>query len=185
MYNLTLKTPPAIEPVTVSEVMEFGRITADDLATYSNMERLIKSARQKAESYQNRSLVTQKWELTLDNYPRLPLEFPNPPLVSVQSVVITDIDGTVTSMTMTDFTIDTSGVKGRIDLKYGCTWPNVTPETAGIKINYTAGYGNPESVPDDTKTAIAIAALHRFDDPFGDIPQAFYRLLDSNRIQPV
>jgi len=99
-----LKTPPAVEPVILSEAKSYLRITDTDDDAFINA--LITGVRQRFESWTARSLITQTWTLWLDGFPQksrkdapgegyfeLPvayfdkadrvLEIPRPPLQSV------------------------------------------------------------------------------------------------------
>lgn len=185
--RLKLITPPALEPVLPADLRTFGRISTDIVD--ATLTPLIKAAREAAEGYQNRAYITQTWELVFDDYSYLPLDIPLPPLISLVSVAITDINGVVLSpaFAITNFVVDTSGGgKGRIALKYGKYWPSVTPERAGLAIRFTCGYGAAAAnVPDRIKTAIILGALFRFDNTESEMPEAFYRELDSDRIVPV
>ena len=76
--GLQLVTPPAAEPVSLSEAKEHSRITGtdeDDLITT-----FIEAAREYCEEYQNRAYITQTWDLSLDEFPDSPYSLPKPPL---------------------------------------------------------------------------------------------------------
>jgi uncharacterized phiE125 gp8 family phage protein len=176
-------TPPAVEPVLPADLRTFGRISTD--VADATLTSIIKMARELAENYQNRAYITQTWELIFDEFPALPLDIPLPPLVSLVSVNVTDIDGVTTAMTLTDFTVDTSGGKGRIFLKYGEDWPSVIPEYAGVVFRFTCGYGSAgASVPSATLIAIELGALWIYDHPGEAMTEAFYRILDPERVIP-
>jgi len=182
--RLKLITGPAVEPVLPADVRAFGRISSD--VTDGTLTSIIKSARDTAEGYQNRAYITQTWELVYDGFPVCPIQIPKPPLISLVSVTITDINGTVTTMTLTDFLVDTSGAIGTISLKYGKYWPSVTPERAGVVIRVTCGYGAAAAnVPDKIKEAITIGAITRYYNPEAALPEAFYKSLDPDAIHLV
>jgi len=182
--RLKLITGPVGEPVLPEDVRLYGRISSD--VTDATLNLLIASARQEAEGYQNRAYIAQTWELVFDSFPICPIRIPLPPLISLVSVAITDISGTVTAMSLTDFIVDSSGANGSINLKYGKNWPSVIPEYAGVVIRFTAGYGDSDFVvPDRVKTAIILGAVYRYDNPGGPMPDAFFMELDLDKIQTV
>lgn len=182
--RLKLITGPAVEPVLPADLRTFGRLSSD--VADGTLTPLIKAAREAAEAYQNRAYITQIWELIFDGYPCGVIDIPKPPLVSLTSVTVTDINGTVTAMNTADFVVDTTAAKGSISLRYGKYWPGVIPERAGVAIRFTCGYGAAgANVPDRVKIAIALGALFRYDNAEGEMPEAFYRELDPDRIIPV
>jgi len=182
--RLKLITDAAIEPVTPADLRSFGRISSE--VVDADLIPLIVTARQLAENYQNRAYVTQTRELVFDAFPDCPIQIPLPPLISLVSVVVTDINGTVTTMTLTDFVVDTSGACGQISLKYNKSWPSVIPERAGVVIRFTAGYGAvAELVPGKIKTALTVGALWLYDHPGEAMTDLFYTLLNDDRVQSV
>lgn len=177
-------TGPVQEPVTVDDLRLYGRISSD--VTDAALASLLASARQQAENYQNRAFITQTWELVFDSFPDYPVQIPLPPLVFLVSVTITDITGTVTPMTLTDFITDTSGGKGTISLKYNKYWPSVIPERAGVVIRFICGYGADGSdVSERVKLAIYLGALWYYDHPGEPMTPAFFAELDPDAIRVV
>ena len=59
--NLTLKTAPETEPVSLNEAKAFLRVDSDEDDNY--ITSLIKTAREWCEDYQHRAYITQTWEL--------------------------------------------------------------------------------------------------------------------------
>lgn len=182
--RLKLITDAAIEPVAPADLRSFGRVSSD--VEDSALIPLIVTARQQAEGYQNRAYITQTRELVFDSFPCCPIRIPLPPLISLVSVTVTDINGAVTTMTLTDFVVDTSGACGQISLKYNKSWPSVIPERAGVVIRFTAGYGEvAELVPGKIKIAIIVGALWLYDHPGEPMTDLFHALLDDDRVQAV
>jgi uncharacterized phiE125 gp8 family phage protein len=182
-WRTKLITAPATEPVTPADLRLFGRIPSD--VSDATLTPLIKSAREAAEDYQNRAYITQAWELIGDTIPTCDIDLPLPPAIALTSVTITDTTGTATTVPTTDFTLDTSGGKARLSLKYGKNYPAVTPEKAGVAIRWTCGYGAASAVPERIKTAIILGALWYYDHPAEPMTEAFFKELDANRLTPV
>jgi len=65
--TLRLITAPSAEPATVDEVKLDARIDGPELD--ATIELLIKAARQRCEDLTGRALITQTWELVLDEFP--------------------------------------------------------------------------------------------------------------------
>src|SRR6185369_1370433 len=93
--NLTLLKAPVSEPVTLKDVE--GQVRLTDLsAEAETVELIITAVREVAEGTTKRALVTQQWELSLDNFPsgRMPITLPMPPLQTVDYIKYTDTTGT-------------------------------------------------------------------------------------------
>lgn len=159
----------------------------DGTESDSNITKLLKTAREAAEKFQNRAYLTQTWELSFDIFPAMPITAPKPPLQSLVSVKLYTIDEREITMDINDFIVDTDSDPGRIAFKYGKTWPSITlREINAVKIQFKAGYTDASKVPELVKTAILVHAAHRYEYPDGDdTPPAFYNLLWPDRIVPV
>lgn len=170
--SVVLITPPASEPVTLAEVKSWARIDSDDENTL--ITSLIVAARQEAEKYLKRALITQTWELTLDAgksyldnlgdgvydlpitalYSGLPdtITLPYAPIQSITSVKTFDLDNTESTFSASNYTLDTAG--SRFVMNYGSIWTSNLRYEAAVKIRYVAGYGSGADVPQAIKIAI-------------------------------
>ncbi len=189
---LKLITAPAAEPVTLTEAKTHCAVDGNDHDTL--LTSLIQAAREYAEGYQNRALVTQTWELVLDDWPAEDyIEIPLPPLQSITSIKYKDTDGTETTLGTDQYIVDTDSFLGRAALAYNCSWPTTTLyPVAGIRIRFVAGYGLAASVPQATKQALLLLIGHWFanretasERSMQDIPFATKALLDLNRVVPI
>lgn len=168
--KLVLYTPPSVEPVTLTEVKMNMRLVASesDATSYTTednlLTRLIAGAREYVEHYLRQSLITQTWDLYLDEWPIANfINLPMSPVQSVTSLTYTDYEGTETSFT--DFAVDTVSDPGRAVLTYNSSWPDVELTTLNpIKVRYVAGYGaTSASVPTAVKTAIHLLITHLYE----------------------
>lgn len=204
--SLTLVTGPASEPVTVAETMAWTRV--DDDSEQTLFAQLILAARQAAEEYLRRALITQSWKLTLDLsesefggrycdgvydlpvsalYGGLPsvVELPKGPIQSVTSVATYDADNSSTAFASSNYYVDTAGA--RLILKSGANWPSNLRPIAACEITYVAGYGTGASVPQPIKSGMMmhVAAFYEqrgeCDDPTS-LPPGTKRLYDQYRI---
>lgn len=138
----TLITPPAAEPISLDDARLHVR--QDDRADDALITGLIKAAREYAENFTRRALITQTWELVLDDWPDSDeIELPLPPLQLVTSVKYADLDGVEHTFDDDDYIVDVSRVKGRIVLVEGADWPSSEDlqEAAAIRVRFVAGYG--------------------------------------------
>lgn len=158
--------------------------TRDD----DNLTDLIIAARNYAEGYQNRPLITQTWQLYLDEWPRhkKTIEL-KPGLQSVTSVKYTSPDGTEATFSADSYEVDAKSIVGKIVLKKGVLWPTVELKAAnGICIEFVCGYGDADAVPDLTKRAMLKWIVYQYANPDGnDVPDAVNRLLSFERVMPV
>lgn len=139
-------TPPSVEPITLDEAKAYLRVdgTEEDALICS----LISAARQHAEQWLRRALITQELRATLD-VPRTvtgplsgpvgrvntALEIPRPPLQTVTAVEVETSPGTWTPLAPTDYVVDPDEEPATIMLAGG-GWGG-----RRVRVTYTAGYG--------------------------------------------
>jgi len=161
--KLTVSTPPAEEPITLTEAKLHLRV--DDDADDALIAALITAARQRIEAATWRSLITQTLVLRLDEWPAGNcIELPRPPLVSVTSVQYTDEAGSTTTFASSNYLVSTAGDPGAIVLKSTSAWPTATPQAVdGVTVTYVAGYGEAVDVPQIIKQAILMTVGHWYE----------------------
>ena len=161
--GLTLITAPAEEPITTAEAKAHLRVDISDDNTL--IDSLITSARLYVQTDTRRALVTQTWELVLDEFPSDNfIELPLPPLASVTSIKYTDYEDTETTFSSDDYYVDTDSVVGKVVLGYNKTWPSDILKTVGaVKIRYVTGYGDADDVPAAIKQVILFMVAHWYE----------------------
>lgn len=185
----TLYTAPAAEPVTLAEVKLHCKVdTTDDDALITS---LIIAARLQAEHQTGRVLVTQTWDVTLDEFPADSIDLPCPPLQSVTSISYLDADGASQTLASTEYQVIINELVGRIVPAYGKSWPATLAQPAAISVRLVAGYGLPAAVPAGIKAWILLAVCtlyaQREDVITGivvsELPREFFAgLLDPYRV---
>jgi uncharacterized phiE125 gp8 family phage protein len=191
---LKLITPPATEPIGLSDAMNYCRIDSDaDVVTIQSM---ITAARQEAEKITRRQLITATWELRLDRFPKT-IYPPMAPMQSVSSLKYLDSAGDEqTLVENTDFIVDTYSEPARIIPAYGMVWPPIYPVFNAVRVQFVAGYGdNDTDVPQSIRNWMMVffGALyeHRELDIVSNITQAYTHLtfldglLDDFRVWPM
>jgi uncharacterized phiE125 gp8 family phage protein len=171
-YEYTLATATitfAIPPITGDTIKVWFRsdsVSVDPDEQY--LQNCIKAAREYCEEIQNRSYITQTWNLTLDEFPDDDyIELPRPPLVSINSITYLDENGTERTLSTSVYGVDTQGEPGRVYLKYGQEWPTTYDQANSITIQYLAGYGAASAVPMRIKQAILLMIAHMFENRDG------------------
>lgn len=150
---LIMKTPPANEPVSLTQAKNYLRITdKDDDAFISS---LVTAVRQKAESWTRRLFITQTWSLWLDSIPPgMTLSIPLPLLQSVSHIKTYDSDNNVSIFDPAKYFVDVVSIPGRVGLNHGESWPNALRNMNALEIEFVAGFGDELSVPETIKQGI-------------------------------
>lgn len=143
----SLTTAPTIEPFTTAEAKEQIRSVQSQEDTL--VDGYVKAARQAAEDYLGRGLLTQTWTLAISDFVRIiPLPMAAP-LASVTSVKYYDEAGVQQTLATSVYTVDTRSRPGRIALAAGQTWPTVQSlrRVNRIEIAYVVGYTSASLIP--------------------------------------
>lgn len=150
--RLNLKTAPAVEPITLDEAKLHLRVDGADDNTL--ITALIKTARQLAEIETKRAFITQTWEMFLD-YATPVIEVPKPPLQSIVSITVIDLDGELAVVDDTTYEVDASqNSPGRVRIASGSVWPEHRGFASFI-VEFKGGYGDAATaVPDALKQGI-------------------------------
>lgn len=153
-------TAPAIEPITLTEVKAQLGIT--DTVMDTIITRRIIEARQWAEDYMQRAIITQTQEIRLDEFPysgKIVLPFPN--LLSIVSIKYIDSNGVETTLASNTYEVDTHSYKGSVRPIYGTEWPTARDEGNAVRVQYTCGYGaTTASVPELVREALILLVGH-------------------------
>ena len=160
---LKIYTAPTSEPVSLVEAKLHLRV--DDTIDDTLITSLITTARETVEGISRRALVSQTWDLFLDEFPEGDeLLLPFPPLQSTGlTVQYTNQDNVLAPATFasTNYAVDIYSEPGRIKLVYGAAWPGDTLYTLnGVHVRFTAGFGAAATVPLKYKQAILLLVGH-------------------------
>lgn len=155
---LRLITAPATEPLDLEfEVKPHLRVDFADDDFY--IAGLLTAVREYVEVTElSSALMTQTWELVMDNWPGVELRLPKPPLQSVTSIKYTNISGTESTVSSSAYLVDVDSWPGRVVLRDGQSWPSVVlREIGGVVIQFVAGYGDAiEDVPAPIRQAMQL-----------------------------
>lgn len=160
-------TPPASEPVTLSEAKAQCRvdISTDDTLITS----YISAARRLCERINWRAFMTQTLEVWFDAWPSTDsIRLPRPPLQSVTYIKYYDEDSVVATLSSSTYFVDTISERGRIVLNTDQSWPSVTLRPAnGVVVRYVAGWASAADVPETIKQAILLVVGHWYENREG------------------
>ena len=171
-------TPPSVEPITVNDALAHMNLTSDETQGQL-VELYIQAAREQAETYMGRALITQEWRLTLDRWPVQGeawwdgvmqgaiselrrgrdtwVILPRHPLLSVDEITVFDDAGNPEDVPVSQFIVDTQQEPGRMVLKSSNAWPIALQSANAIQVDYTAGYG---PAGNDVPAAITLGLLN-------------------------
>ncbi len=159
-------SPPAVEPVTASEVKSSARIVDNDADDALIQTQLIPAARALVERLAGRSLITQTRKQYYDDMPCSPMVLRYSPVQSVSSVVYTDTNGVSQTLSTSLYDVDTASIPGRVVVGNGDAWPVTNGTPNSVTVTYVAGYGlNSGKVPIVYRQAIILLASHWYWNP--------------------
>jgi uncharacterized phiE125 gp8 family phage protein len=184
-------TPPAIEPLTITsndqyDVKWFGSI--DGNRKDGMLNGFIQAARENAELYLGRALISQTITMAMDYWPSDVIELPNAaPLLSVTKVVTLDEDDTETVYSSGNYYLDTLAEPGKLIIKRGVTEPiNTSRDHGGYQIVYVAGYGTSrEDIPQNIIEGLKLWVMDAHENKIisTDPPPSAETFLRRSRVQ--
>ncbi len=153
MTYLTLLAPPLVEPVSLAEVKAHLRI--DHLDEDNLISGYMRAATVTMERWLRRALISQDWHLVLDEWPAGPLRLPKPPLITVNAVTLTQLDGTEDNLDPQIYRVESRAEPGFLIPAGRSSLPRPGQRSGGIGISFTAGYGTDGTfVPEPIRQAL-------------------------------
>ena len=152
----TLTTAPTVEPITLAEAK--AQLRQDHDGEDPLILSYIAAARQAAEEWLGRGLLTQTWTLTCEGFTDviwLPMAAP---LQSVTSVKYYDTSHVQQTLATTGYTVDTVSRPGRIVRAAAAVWPTTHYDhlSGAVEIVYKVGWSTPAAVPERIKQGIRL-----------------------------
>lgn len=159
-YKVT--TAPTDEPITLDEAKAQLRVELDMNVENDLIRRLITAARQWAETYMQRPIVTQTVTAKFPAFSaRMALPYSGN-LQSVTSVSYQDSDDATQTLATTVYGVDDYTEPAAIYLRHDQDWPETFTDPNAISVVYTAGYAV-DDVPSDIKSALLLMIGHLFE----------------------
>lgn len=188
--KLLIVSPPGVEPVSVADAKLHLRVehALDDTLIAG----LIGAAREWAEAFTGRKLITQTWKLWLPAWPLPRFRLPLSPVQSVESIVYTPVGGAETTVSAAAYALAPDET---LWLARGSAWPSgeiLLPE--GVAITVKVGYGDAATnVPKRFVQAMLLTIGHWYEhreavnigSSVSEIPLGAEMLLWQERIVPV
>jgi uncharacterized phiE125 gp8 family phage protein len=159
--SLTRLSGPPELVVSLSELKAQVRLPVEDTDQDAMLMGHLRAAQDSidgASGWLGRALTTSQWRLTLDAWPACEtILIPLPPCRSVDALSYVDTDGATQSIN--DFV--TYGIGGlhpaRLTHAYGGSWRDA------IQVDFTAGYGGFNDVPETIRAAVLLMAAGLYD----------------------
>jgi uncharacterized phiE125 gp8 family phage protein len=141
--------------VSLAEAKAHLRIDLSDEDT--QITAMILAATEAAEQIMGRSVMTQTWELSLDDFPDA-IELTRIPTASITSVTYADTFGVQTVLSGASYVLDNADDFGfsYVVPVYGAEWPDTRCEINAVKVRFVSGYANASEVPESIKSWIKL-----------------------------
>ncbi len=189
-HSLVLKTAAVVLPLSLNEVKAHVGLPDSDESKDPQLIGILRGVTTACERYTRRTFIDTVWTMWMDRFPGKklpwwsgvrqmadteitdltePIFVPRPPISSIVSIKAHNSDGTTTTVTASDYIVDTAREPGRVALTASSTWPSGPLRTInGVEIEFVAGYGPVGSdVPDPIRTAILLSISYIRDNPSG------------------
>ncbi|MEM8772641.1 MAG: head-tail connector protein [Pseudomonadota bacterium] len=150
---LTLLSPAAAEPVTLSEMKNHLRLT--DAAEDAVVASALAAATRSVEARGGLALMTQGWRLTLDARPEETLFLPIAPVTAIDAVTVS---GVAVDPSAYEFA---PGSPARF--RPSRPWPAPQERIGGVTIDFSAGYASAGEAPPPLRQAVKLLAAHFFE----------------------
>jgi len=160
--KLSVLTPPTAEPLSLAEARAHMRV--DHFDEDGVIAGLILAARQHIEQETGLALCTQTLRGTLDAFPAgKPMALPAHPVQSVTAVRYFNEAGSLIEWPAGEWETDLTGIVPRIAPRNGFAWPTPGQKLGAVQVEFVAGYGGPEVVPQPVMQALRILVAHYYE----------------------
>lgn len=162
-FSTRIETAAINLPLSLGEVKASLGIDDSDDTQDANLMGTLRACIAACEGYTRRTFITTTWIMFMDRFPgkALPwwdgvremadtqltdlteaISIPKPPLLTIVSIKAHKQDGTTTTVTASNYIVDSTSEPGRVALKVNQTWPtDALRAINGVEVEFTAGYG--------------------------------------------
>ena len=138
---------PSVEPISLAEARTHCR-RGNELDALLPL--YIQAAREEAEAYTQRSLITQTWECRLDRFPTdadggPSIRLWHGPVQSISSVRYVDTLGATQTLSGALYTTDLGLEPGFVLPAVDTSWPDTLECANAVTVTFVAGYGDAAS----------------------------------------
>jgi hypothetical protein len=193
---------PMTAAIETALLADYLRVDSNDETTL--LGNLALAATQAIAKYAKISLTEQQYQLTDDSwqefnqkypYPstsnvflhpscaRQGLKLPRPPVLSIQSVQVLSTNNTFQTVDTGYYTFVSDNGAALLLSEMGKVLPEPATLAGGIRLEYTAGYGNAAAVPASLRQAVTMLAAYWYEERGGQVgvrmPAAVQAMLEE------
>jgi len=160
--SIRVTTPPTAEPLSIAEARAHMRV--DHFDEDGVIAGLILAARQHIETTCGLALCTTGFTMTLDDFPPGEIiTLPRDPVQSIAAVRYRNDAGTLVTWSSLEWEADLNTSPPRLRPRDGYRWPTVSDRFAAVEVEFVAGYGGPELVPQPIMQALRLLVGHFYE----------------------
>lgn len=154
-------TPPATEPISLSQAKKQLEIPTSDTAHDDQLTLLIQAAREQWEHDTDTAVITQALRVFADRFDSDEVYIPRRPIQSITSVKYFDSLNVQQTLPADVYNLNSS--KRTIELAYLKLWPMTLERWDAIEITFVAGFTNAAAVPAIAKQAMLLLVGYYFE----------------------
>lgn len=184
--NYIQTVAPTSEPISLTEAKHFIRAYEDETQDDSMIEAMIKTAREYAENYTNRQLMTATFELITSKFIQ-DMKLQKNPIQSISKIEYMDENGDYQTLSTDNYYLYFDAEIGKIHFE---DLPSIKDDKRAVKITFISGYTTvPSSILHYIK--LTISTMYKEKDLLTDFKKddtakkLYIKLLDMYRIQPL
>lgn len=164
MSAYQLITAPVIEPITRSEAKMQLDIPSSETYFDSLIDSLITSSRMTVEQLTYRGLLTQTWDLWIDEADFLGdiVEISKVPIQSISYVKYYDSTNTLTTLSTDNYRTDLVSSNSPARIQF-INKPNVYNRINAVVIRFVCGWSSAAAIPEPIKQAQKLILRHLYD----------------------
>lgn len=162
--RLTKVTDPTTLPVARADVKDHLRIEQDEIDFDADLDELIYAAGKYVEDAIHHTLINTQYTAKWDCFPSEMLKIPAWPIVSIDSVQYTDVDGNTQTLSSSLYRTKLVQTPACILPAIDEDWPDTQADAIeAVTVTFTAGHGTAASdVPYQIRSMIKLLVAHWF-----------------------
>jgi len=161
-YSYKTTTGPSSEPITLAQAKAQLRVESDFTDDDTWITSAITVVREQVEALTNRALMPQTLELAVSEFSD-EIQLPKPPYSSLSSIQYYDEDNSLQTLSTDYYMVNDFVEPAVIAKKFNQTYPSVYDRQDAIRIHFSCGYADADSVPWSVKQAMLMLITDLYD----------------------